>query len=59
VPAGVTSHRSGRRRTCVLQGHDPLQHHELSIVDRFRNAVGTPTLGGLFGNNVVVGSTGC
>jgi gamma-glutamyltranspeptidase/glutathione hydrolase len=30
-----------------------------SIVDRFGNAVGcTPTLGGLFGNNVVVGNTG-
>jgi gamma-glutamyltranspeptidase/glutathione hydrolase len=30
-----------------------------SIVDRFGNAIGTtPTLGGLFGNNVVVGSTG-
>lgn len=30
-----------------------------SVVDRFGNAVGcTPTLGGLFGNNVVVGSTG-
>ena len=30
-----------------------------SILDRFGNAVGvTPTLGGLFGNNVVVGSTG-
>lgn len=30
-----------------------------SIVDRFGNAVGcTPTLGGLFGNNVVVGTTG-
>ena len=30
-----------------------------SIVDAFGNAVGvTPTLGGLFGNNVVVGSTG-
>ena len=29
------------------------------IVDRFGNAVGcTPTLGGLFGNNVVVGNTG-
>lgn len=29
------------------------------IVDRFGNAVGcTPTLGGLFGNNVVVGTTG-
>lgn len=30
-----------------------------SIVDQFGNAVGcTPTLGGLFGNNVVVGNTG-
>ncbi|MGQ0736766.1 MAG: gamma-glutamyltransferase [Acidobacteriota bacterium] len=30
-----------------------------SIVDRFGNVVGcTPTLGGLFGSNVVVGSTG-
>ncbi|MEZ5420945.1 MAG: gamma-glutamyltransferase, partial [Vicinamibacterales bacterium] len=30
-----------------------------SIVDAFGNAVGcTPTLGGLFGNNVVVGTTG-
>jgi gamma-glutamyltranspeptidase/glutathione hydrolase len=30
-----------------------------SIVDRFGNAVGcTPTLGGLFGNNVVAGATG-
>jgi len=30
-----------------------------SIVDNFGNAVGvTPTLGGLFGNNVVVGNTG-
>jgi gamma-glutamyltranspeptidase/glutathione hydrolase len=30
-----------------------------SVVDRFGNAVGvTPTLGGLFGNNVVVGTTG-
>jgi gamma-glutamyltranspeptidase/glutathione hydrolase len=30
-----------------------------SIVDRFGNAVGcTPTLGGLFGNGVVVGNTG-
>jgi gamma-glutamyltranspeptidase / glutathione hydrolase len=30
-----------------------------SIVDSFGNAVGcTPTLGGLFGNNVVVGTTG-
>jgi gamma-glutamyltranspeptidase/glutathione hydrolase len=40
--------------------YDAEQHTtSFSIVDRFGNAVGvTPTLGGLFGNNVVVGSTG-
>jgi gamma-glutamyltranspeptidase/glutathione hydrolase len=40
--------------------YDADQHTtSFSIVDRFGNAVGvTPTLGGLFGNNVVVGSTG-
>jgi gamma-glutamyltranspeptidase / glutathione hydrolase len=41
-------------------GYDAEQHTtSFSIVDRFGNAVAcTPTLGGLFGNNVVVGSTG-
>lgn len=40
--------------------YDPEQHTtSFSIVDRFGNAIGvTPTLGGLFGNNVVVGNTG-
>ena len=40
--------------------YDAEQHTtSFSIVDKFGNAVGvTPTLGGLFGNNVVVGSTG-
>lgn len=40
--------------------YDPEQHTtSFSIVDRFGNAIGvTPTLGGLFGNNVIVGTTG-
>jgi gamma-glutamyltranspeptidase/glutathione hydrolase len=40
--------------------YDAEQHTtSFSIVDRFGNAVGcTPTLGGLFGTNVVVGTTG-
>ena len=40
--------------------YDGEQHTtSFSIVDKFGNAVGvTPTLGGLFGNNVVVGNTG-
>ena len=40
--------------------YDAEQHTtSFSIVDKFGNAIGvTPTLGGLFGNNVVVGSTG-
>ena len=40
--------------------YDAEQHTtSFSIVDRFGNAVGcTPTLGGLFGSNVVVGNTG-
>ncbi|HUQ87609.1 MAG TPA: gamma-glutamyltransferase [Vicinamibacterales bacterium] len=40
--------------------YDGEQHTtSFSIVDKFGNAIGvTPTLGGLFGNNVVVGSTG-
>jgi gamma-glutamyltranspeptidase / glutathione hydrolase len=40
--------------------YDVEQHTtSFSIVDGFGNAIGvTPTLGGLFGNNVVVGSTG-
>ena len=43
-----------------FEAYDAEQHTtSFSIVDRFGNAVGcTPTLGGLFGSNVVVGSTG-
>ena len=56
----------GRPTTSALQGpafperYDGEQHTtSFSIVDKFGNAVGvTPTLGGLFGNNVVVGNTG-
>ncbi len=42
------------------EAYDPEQHTtSFSVLDRFGNAVGvTPTLGGLFGSNVVVGNTG-
>jgi gamma-glutamyltranspeptidase / glutathione hydrolase len=42
------------------EDYDAEQHTtSFSIVDRFGNALGvTPTLGGLFGSNVVVGNTG-
>ncbi len=42
------------------EAYDPEQHTtSFSVLDRFGNAVGvTPTLGGLFGSNVVVGTTG-
>lgn len=57
----------GRPATSAAQGgkqfpdhYDGEQHTtSFSIVDKFGNAIGvTPTLGGLFGNNVVVGNTG-
>ena len=57
----------GRPATSAQQGakafeenYDAEQHTtSFSIVDKFGNAIGvTPTLGGLFGNNVVVGNTG-
>jgi gamma-glutamyltranspeptidase/glutathione hydrolase len=57
----------GKPTTSAPQGakqfperYDGEQHTtSFSIVDKFGNAIGiTPTLGGLFGNNVVVGSTG-
>jgi gamma-glutamyltranspeptidase/glutathione hydrolase len=64
-PAGTPE---GRPATSLQQAsamafperYDAEQHTtSFSIVDRFGNAIGvTPTLGGLFGNNVVVGSTG-
>jgi gamma-glutamyltranspeptidase/glutathione hydrolase len=47
-------------RVLFPEKYDAEQHTtSFSIVDRFGNAIGvTPTLGGLFGNNVVVGNTG-
>jgi gamma-glutamyltranspeptidase/glutathione hydrolase len=47
-------------RQAYPEQYDDEQHTtSFSIVDKFGNAIGiTPTLGGLFGNNVVVGSTG-
>jgi gamma-glutamyltranspeptidase/glutathione hydrolase len=58
-PAGATS-TSASQGPLFPEEYDGEQHTtSFSIVDRFGNAVGcTPTLGGLFGNNVVVGSTG-
>jgi gamma-glutamyltranspeptidase/glutathione hydrolase len=61
TPAGTatTVAQASGGRTFPDQ-YDAEQHTtSFSIVDRFGNAVAcTPTLGGLFGNNVVVGSTG-
>ena len=47
-------------RQAFPERYDAEQHTtSFSIVDKFGNAIGvTPTLGGLFGNNVVVGNTG-
>ncbi|MBY0492778.1 MAG: gamma-glutamyltransferase [Cyanobacteria bacterium] len=51
---------SGEARPAFPEHYDGEQHTtSFSIVDKFGNAIGvTPTLGGLFGNNVVVGNTG-
>jgi gamma-glutamyltranspeptidase/glutathione hydrolase len=62
TPAGAAAVSS--RQAAVAKpfpdAYDAQQHTtSFSIVDSIGNAVGvTPTLGGLFGNNVVVGSTG-
>jgi gamma-glutamyltranspeptidase/glutathione hydrolase len=58
-PAGAAP-PTASRGPAFPETDDGEQHTtSFSIVDRFGNAVGcTPTLGGLFGNNVVVGSTG-
>jgi gamma-glutamyltranspeptidase / glutathione hydrolase len=47
-------------RQAFPERYDGEQHTtSFSIVDKFGNGIGvTPTLGGLFGNNVVVGNTG-
>jgi gamma-glutamyltranspeptidase/glutathione hydrolase len=60
VPAGSTSTAPRANGPAFEEAYDAEQHTtSFSIVDRFGNAVGcTPTLGGLFGSNVVVGTTG-
>jgi gamma-glutamyltranspeptidase/glutathione hydrolase len=61
-PEGRPATSSGERKDAQAfpENYDAEQHTtSFSIVDKFGNAVGvTPTLGGLFGNNVVVGNTG-
>jgi gamma-glutamyltranspeptidase/glutathione hydrolase len=60
VPAGVAATAPRADGPIFDEAYDAEQHTtSFSIVDRFGNAVGcTPTLGGLFGTNVVVGTTG-
>ncbi len=65
APAGGAATTTPRRRSgpgepIFDENYDAEQHTtSFSIVDAFGNAVAcTPTLGGLFGNNVVVGNTG-
>ena len=61
-PAGSSQQlvQLGAGSKAFPERYDGEQHTtSFSIVDNFGNAVAcTPTLGGLFGNNVVVGSTG-
>lgn len=60
VPEGATPSSPQGQGPAFDEEYDGELHTtSFSIVDRFGNAVGcTPTLGGLFGNNVVAGSTG-
>jgi len=60
TPEGASSSMPQPQGPAFEEAYDAEQHTtSFSIVDRFGNAVGcTPTLGGLFGNNVVVGTTG-
>ena len=60
APEGRTSTSAPQAGPAFPEHYDGEQHTtSFSIVDKFGNAIGiTPTLGGLFGNNVVVGSTG-
>jgi len=60
TPAGASPTMPRAAGPAFADDYDPEQHTtSFSIVDRFGNAVGcTPTLGGLFGSNVVVGNTG-
>jgi gamma-glutamyltranspeptidase / glutathione hydrolase len=61
TPAGrPASSPQGGAGPAFPEQYDTEQHTtSFSIVDRFGNAIGiTPTLGGLFGSNVVIGNTG-
>jgi gamma-glutamyltranspeptidase/glutathione hydrolase len=60
APAGAPATMPQAGGPAFDDAYDPEQHTtSFSIVDRFGNVVGcTPTLGGLFGSNVVVGNTG-
>jgi gamma-glutamyltranspeptidase/glutathione hydrolase len=61
APAGApTAAPAAPGRPSFPERYDGEQHTtSFSVVDKAGNAIGvTPTLGGLFGNNVVVGNTG-
>ena len=61
APEGRTNTAAPQAGELAFDEHYDAEQHttSFSIVDKFGNAIGiTPTLGGLFGNNVVVGSTG-
>ena len=61
TPAGAaTTSQQPQAARPFDDNYDAEQHTtSFSIADRFGNAIGvTPTLGGLFGNSVVVGNTG-
>ncbi len=60
VPEGSATTSQRAAGPAFDEAYDAEQHTtSFSVIDRFGNAVGvTPTLGGLFGSNVVVGNTG-
>lgn len=61
VPAGAPTASTGATGLAVFDERYDGEVHttSFSVVDKVGNAVGvTPTLGGLFGSNVVVGNTG-
>jgi gamma-glutamyltranspeptidase/glutathione hydrolase len=61
TPAGASSTSQQPQGAKAFDDEYDAEQHttSFSIVDKFGNAIGvTPTLGGLFGNSVVVGNTG-
>ena len=60
TPEGRSTTSAPQGEKAFPENYDGEQHTtSFSIVDKSGNAIGvTPTLGGLFGNNVVVGNTG-